>query len=153
MSYSISRVQWEQAAPLLKNVREKVFVCEWRIPKKIEFDRKDRHAYHLLVCDDITQEPIATGRILSTGEISRIAVLMAYRQQQIDHKVMRGLLNIAKDINLDEVFIYTSLDSVNYFRKFNFSSAGAVFMEAGIPRQRMVCCVDDIKNAQYHLTH
>ena len=153
MSFSICRVQWEQAAPLLKNVREKVFVCEWRIPKKIEFDKKDPYAYHMLVCDDLTQEPVATGRILSTGEISRIAVLMSYRKQNVDQKVMEGLLAIAKDINLDEVFIYCPLESVDYFRKFNFASAGAVFMEAGMPRQRMVCSVERIKQANYCFTH
>ncbi|GLX80201.1 N-acetyltransferase [Thalassotalea insulae] len=153
MSFSICRVQWEQAAPLLKDVREKVFVCEWRIPKKVEFDKKDRYAYHMLVCDDVTQEPVATGRILSTGEISRIAVLMSYRKHNVDHKVMQGLLSIAKDIDLNEVFIYSPLESVEYFRKFNFISAGAVFMEAGMPRQRMVCSVDSIKQANYYLTH
>ncbi len=153
MSFSICRVQWEQAAPLLKNVREKVFVCEWRIPKKIEFDKKDPHAYHMLVCDDVTQEPVATGRILSTGEISRIAVLMQYRKQNVDQKVMEGLLAIAHDLNLDEVFIYTPLECVEYFRKLNFTSAGAVFMEAGMPRQRMVCPVDSVKKAKYYLTH
>lgn len=153
MSFSISRVQWEQAAPLLKNVREKVFICEWRIPKKIEFDKKDRHAYHMLVCDDLTQEPVATGRILSTGEISRIAVLMPYRNKYVDQKVMQGLIAIAKDINLNEIFIYSPLESVDYFRKFNFISAGAVFMEAGMPRQRMVCALDNVGIANYYLTH
>ncbi len=149
----MSHVQWEQAAPLLKNVREKVFICEWRIPKKIEFDRKDDHAFHILVCDDITQEPIATGRILLTGEISRIAVLMPYRKTSVDHRVMQGLLKIAKELNIEEVFIYSPLDSVEYFRKFNFVSAGAVFMEAGMARQRMTCSLANIENANYYLTH
>jgi predicted GNAT family N-acyltransferase len=146
MSFSVSRVKWEQAASLLKDVREKVFICEWRIPRKIEFDRKDHYAFHILVCDDITQEPVATGRILSTGEISRIAVLMSFRKRKIDRDVMKGLLAIAKDINLDEVFIYSPLDSVEYFRKFNFITAGAVFMEAGMPRQRMACSIENISN-------
>jgi predicted GNAT family N-acyltransferase len=146
MSFSVSRVKWEQAVSLLKDVREKVFICEWRIPRKIEFDRKDPYAFHVLVCDDITQEPVATGRILSTGEISRIAVLMAFRKRNIDRHVMKGLLAIARDINLDEVFIYSPLDDVEYFRKFNFTSAGAVFMEAGMPRQRMACSVENISN-------
>ena len=105
MSFSVSRVKWEAAVSLLKDVREKVFICEWRIPRKIEFDRKDQYAFHVLVCDDITQEPIATGRILSTGEISRIAVLMAFRKRNIDREVMKGLLAIAKDLKLDEIFI------------------------------------------------
>jgi len=149
----MSHVQWEQAAPLLKNVREKVFICEWRIPKKIEFDRKDHHAFHILVCDDITQEPIATGRVLLTGEISRIAVLMQYRKSSVDQRVMQGLLKIAKEFNIEEVFIYSPLESVEYFRKFNFVSAGAVFMEAGMARQRMTCSLANIENANYYLTH
>jgi len=153
MSFSVSRVQWEQAAPLLKNLREKVFVCEWRIPKKVEFDKKDRHAFHILVCDDVSQEPIATGRILATGEISRVAVLMSYRKTNAVEKIMEGLINIAKELNLDEVFIYSPLESVDYFRRFSFVSAGAVFMEAGMPRQRMLCKLDDIKKAKYYLTH
>jgi len=153
MSFSVSRVQWEQAAPLLKNVREKVFICEWRIPRKVEFDKKDRHAFHILVCDDGTQEPVATGRILSTGEISRIAVLMSYREKDVVQRVMRGLLAIANELKLDEVFMYSPLDSVEYFRKFHFITAGAVFMEAGMPRQRMACPLADIENANYYLTH
>ena len=147
MSFSVSRVKWEQASSLLRDVREKVFICEWRIPRKIEFDRKDHYAFHVLVCDDITQEPVATGRILSTGEISRIAVLMSFRKRNVDREVMKGLLAIAKDLKLDEVFMYSPLDDVEYFREFNFISAGAVFMEAGMPRQRMVCSVENINNA------
>ena len=146
MSFSVSRVKWEQESFLLRDVREKVFICEWRIPRKIEFDRKDQFAFHVLVCDDITQEPVATGRILSTGEISRIAVLMSFRKRNIDRDVMKGLLAIAKDLKLDEVFIYSPLDDVEYFRKFNFISAGAVFMEAGMPRQRRACSVENISN-------
>jgi predicted GNAT family N-acyltransferase len=157
MSYSVSRVPWQQAEPLLKDVREKVFICERRIPKNVEFDRNDNSAFHMLVCDDISQEPIATGRISSTGEISRIAVLMEFRQAAIDKVVMRGLIRIAEELNLDEVYIYSPLESVGYFNKHNFYSVGSVFMEAGMPKQRMAC---HIKNAQecankakYYLSH
>jgi predicted GNAT family N-acyltransferase len=154
MSFSVSRVNWEQAASLLRDVREKVFICEWRIPRKIEFDRKDQYAFHVLVCDDITQEPVATGRILSTGEISRIAVLMSFRKRHIDREVVKGLLAIARDLKLDEVFIYSPLDNVEYFKNFNFISAGAVFMEAGMPRQRMACSVDNIsKSTNFAFNH
>jgi predicted GNAT family N-acyltransferase len=82
MSYNISQVKWQQAAPLLKIVREKVFVCERRIPKKLEFDQGDKTAYHMLICDGISNEPIATGRITPQGEISRIAVIMSYRSKK-----------------------------------------------------------------------
>ena len=128
MSYTVSRVQWEQAAPLLKNVREQVFVCEWRIPKNIEFDQKDRYAFHILACKDTSQEPIGTGRILSTGEISRIAVLKSCRKDEVDKVILQALFDIAREMNLKEIFIYSPLGSIDYFRKFNFNTAGAVFM-------------------------
>ncbi len=153
MSYSVSRVNWKLAEPLLKDVRERVFICERRIPKKIEFDRKDRSAYHMLICDDLTQEPIATGRILLSGEIGRIAVVMEHRKQQIDKVVIEGLIKIAKELGLEEVFIYSPLEAVDYFRKNNFYTVGSVFMEAGIPRQKMACPVESIANTKCYLSH
>ncbi len=153
MSYTVSRVQWEQAAPLLKNVREQVFVCEWRIPKNIEFDQKDRYAFHVLACKDTSQEPIGTGRILSTGEISRIAVLKSCRKDEVDKVILQALFDIAREMNLKEIFIYSPLDSIDYFRKFNFNTAGAVFMEAGLPKQQMTCPLDNASFAKYYLSH
>lgn len=153
MSISVSRVEWEHAAPLLKIVRERVFICEWRIPKRIEFDKNDSQAYHMLVCDDITQEPVATGRILKNGEIGRIAVVMNYRKKSIDIKILEGLFRIAKELELNEVFIYSPLESVNYFRKHHFNTVGSVFMEAGMPKQRMVCPINEVDMAKYYLSH
>lgn len=157
MSYSVSRVQWELAAPLLMNIREKVFICEWRIPKKIEFDHNDKMAFHILICDDFSQEPIATGRILASGEISRIAVVMSYRKQKIDKIILDGLLKIAKELELKEVFIHSPLDSVPYFTKQKFSTVGCVFMEAGMPIQRMACpiesVINNINHSKYYLSH
>jgi len=153
MDYSVSRVKWEQAAPLLKNVRERVFICEYRIPKKIEFDRKDKQAIHMLVCDDNSQEPIATGRILPNGEISRIAVVKEFRKQQIDKVIISGLIKIAKELKLEEVFINSSLDAVNYFTCNKFYTVGAVFMEAGLPRQRMACLTDAVNGQKCYLSH
>jgi len=141
MSYSISQVKWQQAAPLLKNIRERDFVCERRIPKKIEFDQGDRTAYHMLVCDDKNQEPIATGRITPQGEISRIAVVMGYRNEKIDKFIMQGLFRIAESLDLKEVFISSPLAKVEYFTQHKFYPIGSVYMEAGMPKQRMACTI------------
>ena len=153
MSYTVSRVKWEQAAPLLKNIREQGFVCEWRIPKHIEFDRKDHFACHVLACHDKTQEPIGTGRILSSGEISRIAVLKFCRKDQVDKAILQALLKIAREMALKEIFIYSPLEAIEYFRKFNFNSSGAVFMEAGMPKQKMTCPLNEAGVAKYYLSH
>jgi len=155
MSYSISQVKWQQAAPLLKNIREKVFVCERRIPKRIEFDQGDRTAFHMLVCDDTNQEPIATGRITPQGEISRIAVIMGYRSEKIDKFIMQGLFQIARKLTLQEVFISSPLEKVDYFTKHGFYPIGSVYMEAGMPKQRMACdiiqAVENYEKAIYFL--
>ena len=153
MSFSVSRVEWEMAAPLLRNVRERVFVCEWRIPKKVEFDRDDNKAFHILVCDDSSQEPIATGRILPSGEISRIAVLKPFRKNRLDEVVLSGLMKVAYELKLQEVYIQCPLSVVEYFREHCFTTEGGVYMEAGIPRQRMVCQLDKIGKAKYYLSH
>jgi len=157
MSYSVCRVPWQQAAPLLKNIREKVFVCERRIPSQIEFDKNDHSSYHMLICDDFSQEPIATGRISPTGEISRIAVLMNFRHNCLDKVVLKGLFSIAEELALHEVFIYSPLDSVSYFNQHNFNAVGSVFMEAGMPKQRMACPISNAREsalkAKYYLTH
>jgi len=157
MSYSISQVKWQQAAPLLKTIREKVFVCERRIPKKIEFDKGDRTAYHMLVCDDTNQEPIATGRISPQGEISRIAVVMGYRSKKVDQFIMQGLLRIAGELSLKEVFITSPLDKVDYFTQHAFKPIGSVYMVAGMPKQRMSCDINKAEasadKAKYYLNH
>ncbi len=157
MSYNISQVKWQQAAPLLKKVREKVFVCERRIPKKIEFDQEDKTAYHMLICDGQNNEPIATGRISPRGDISRIAVIMSYRNQKIDKFIIQGLFKIAKKLKLKKVFITSPLEKVTYFTQHEFYSIGAVYMEAGIPQQRMACkistAVKYVKKAKYYFSH
>ncbi|AZQ84578.1 GNAT family N-acetyltransferase [Colwellia sp. Arc7-635] len=153
MSYTVSRVQWEQAAPLLKNVREQVFVCEWRIPKSIEFDKNDHLAQHVLACHDKTQEPVGTGRILSSGEVSRIAVLKYYRKEQVDKIIIQRLLTIAREMKLKEIFIYSPLDVRDYFRQFNFNTCGTVFMEAGMPKQKMTCQLNQISIEDYYFSH
>jgi len=153
MSLSICRVEWDLAAPLLRNIREKVFICEWRIPKKIEFDHLDRQAFHMLVCDDYSQEPIATGRILPSGEISRIAVLQSHRKQAIDKIVLDGLLKVAQELKLKEIFINSPLNYVDYFRIRGFYPIGAVFMEAGRAQQRMACLVNKVDKIKGYLSH
>lgn len=157
MSYTISQVKWQQAAPLLKNIRERVFVCERRIPKKVEFDKGDRTAYHMLVCDDKSQEPIATGRISPQGEISRIAVVMGYRNEKVDKFIMQGLFSIAEKLSLQEVFITSPLEKVSYFNKHGFNPIGSVYMVAGMPKQRMVCTISEAckhaDKAKYYLSH
>ncbi|WP_371185213.1 GNAT family N-acetyltransferase [Thalassotalea maritima] len=153
MSYQIKVVNWEDAEQQLKTVREKVFVYERRIPRHVEFDRRDRRAFHVLVIDKKSQEPIATGRITKQGEISRVCVVISQRKSPVGQEVIATLLDIARKNNLKEVFINSSLDAVDYFAKHNFQPVGGVFMEAGLPRQRMMCDLADANIKRFYLSH
>ena len=153
MVYQVNVVDWKQAKQQLKSVREKVFVYERRIPYNVEFDRHDRKAYHVLVIEQGTKEPIATGRITSQGEISRVCVLRSKRKSPVGKEVIDALLNIARNNDLSEVYINSSLDAVGYFARHGFETTGSVFMEAGMPRQRMACSLGQINFKRFYLSH
>ena len=152
-SFSVGHVNWQQAAPLLKDVREKVFVCERRVPKDVEFDQNDANAYHILACDDHTQEPVATGRLLPSGDLGRIAVIKHYRQNSVDKLVINKLFNLANKLKIKELFIKCPLESVDYFSQKKFYRIGSVFMEAGRPKQRMACPLTHATYSKYYLGH
>ncbi len=153
MPYRLNVVKWQQAERDLKMVRERVFVFERHIPYDVEFDKQDRVADHVLVIDDESREPVAAGRITPNGEISRICVVKSRRKSPIGRQVIEELINIAKKNNVDEVFINSSLDAVEYFARHNFQPIGNVFMEAGRPLQKMTCTLNNINFKRFYLSH
>ncbi|WP_371379205.1 GNAT family N-acetyltransferase [Thalassotalea aquiviva] len=153
MPYRVDVVNWQQAKKQLMTVRQKVFVYERRIPFEVEFDQFDRQAHHVLVTDEESNEPLATGRITDNGEISRICVVIPQRKSPIGKEVIKTLLQIARQRKVEEVYINSALDAVDYFTKHHFRPVGSVFMEAGIPRQRMVCNIANVDFKRFYLSH
>lgn len=153
MPYRVNVVKWQHAKRQLMSVREKVFVYERRIPYDVEFDSDDSKAHHILVIDEETKEAIATGRLTDDGEISRIGVVISRRKTPIGKEIINALLNIARKNNIHEVYINSALDAVEYFARHNFLPTGSVFMEGGIPRQRMSCSLEDVDFKRFYLSH
>lgn len=153
MPYRLNVVKWQQAKNDLKFVREKVFVYERRIPPDIEFDKNDLVADHILVTDEKSCEPIATGRITQDGEISRICVVKSKRKTPIGKQIINELIKIAHKNNVNEVFINSALDAVDYFTRHNFKPKGTVYMEGGRPLQKMTCNLKDIDFKRFYLSH
>jgi predicted GNAT family N-acyltransferase len=152
MTFYTKNVGWEQEQHKLRKIREKVFVCQWRIPKECEFDYQDRHAFHILVFDERDHE-IATGRITPKGEIGRIAVEPEYRGAEVYRLLFDALLAIAKQNALEEVVVQCELDGVNYYRQQGFRPVGTVYMDAGTPRQPLMCRLSEFSLARVELTH
>ncbi len=140
MAYKTNRVHWKQCQKEIKLIREKVFVCEFHIPPDCEFDKLDNDCEHVLLKDD-DDNTIATGRICQLGKISRVAVLMKYRQTDAAKRVIEKLLDIAKTKGLNQVYIDCELDALHHYQEQGFEPAGQVFMQAGVAKQPLTCSI------------
>lgn len=152
MTYTVENVDWMSAKDKLTRLREKVFVYEWRIPKDVEFDRLDSEAHHVLLCDDAGNE-IATARITPQGEIGRIAVISHYRKPEVYQQLLSALLAVATRQGLEIVSVQCELEGVSYYQQQGFRPVGAVYMDAGIPRQKMTCSVQAFSLPKVEFTH
>ena len=141
MRFQIENVDWMSGKNRLTELREQVFVVEWRIPRQAEFDDRDPDALHILVSDE-NHQPVATGRITRDGEIGRIAVLHAYRTLDVYKILFRSLITLGKTARVDQVKVVCNLASVDEHKARGYTPEGPVFMEAGIPRQRMFCPIN-----------
>ena len=152
MTFKVQNVDWGKAKHKLSKLREKVFVYEWRIPREYEFDQYDTSAFHVLVLDESNQE-VATGRVTQQGELGRIAVVPQYRGPEVYQTLFSALLRIAEQQGLQTVTVQCELEGVEYYQQQGFRPVGAVYMDAGIARQKMACTLSDFTLPRVDLTH
>jgi predicted GNAT family N-acyltransferase len=152
MGYQVSKVDWDIQKDLLQQIREKVFVYELHIPKRIEFDSLDKISHHVLVTDEC-KLPVATGRLCSDGLIGRIAVLPEHRNRHVYTSLLTFIVQLAANDGHKAISINCILNEVERFRRNGFIQQGGVFMEAGIPRQRMQCNVSEFVTKPFTLVH
>lgn len=134
--FTIEETSWREAASSLSLVREKVFIAEQRIPRRVELDGRDSESLHVIArLEDDTI--IGTGRMLASGHIGHIAVLMPYRRMGVGKALLDKLVELAKSRGLTGVYLDCELESVSFYESQQFQTEGPVFMESGIPHQRM----------------
>lgn len=141
MSYKSNKVKWQKCSSEIRSVREQVFIYEYQFSEEQEFDGNDSNSEHILVRDQ-SGKAIATGRLSRDGKISRVAVLMQHRKQEVGKTVINGLLKIAKERGLKKVYFDSLLDEVRKYRNQGFIPVGSVYMEAGIPKQPLMCDIE-----------
>jgi hypothetical protein len=152
MAYHVSKANWFEQQTLLTELREKVFVYELNLPKKIEFDGLDKLSEHALIFDE-SDTPVGTGRLCPNGLISRVAILRHHRNKEAYYSILNYLVVIAKDKGLSNIFINSILDEVPAFIEYGFCKKGYVFMEAGIPRQQLFCPVNNFNAEPFTMLH
>ena len=134
--FSVSLVCWHDGEPLLKSVREAVFIREQGIPAELEWDGKDELCRHALVLSR-QGEAIGCGRMQADGHIGRLAVLPKWRKQKVGTAIIEALLDYALAHGYPQVEVDAQTQAVPFYRRFEFYEEGKVFMDAGLPHIKM----------------
>ena len=136
MNFTISTVTWHDAEPLLRNVREAVFIREQGVPPELEWDGLDEDSHHVLALSNSGQA-IGCGRILPDAHIGRIAVVHDWRGKQVGTALLEGLLAYASSRGYPEVELDAQVHALPFYRRFGFTEEGEDFMDANIPHRKI----------------
>jgi predicted GNAT family N-acyltransferase len=136
MEFTIHPVTWHDGEPLLRQVREAVFMREQGVSAELEWDGLDENSHHVLALSNAGQA-IGCGRILPNAHIGRIAVLKEWRCRKVGTAILEGLLAYAKSRHYPEVDLDAQVQALPFYRRFGFVEEGEVFMDAGIPHRKI----------------
>lgn len=134
--FTVSLVSWHDGGPLLRAIRETVFIREQGVPEALEWDEHDENCRHALALS-LTGDAVGCGRILPTGHIGRIAVMKPWRKQKVGTAIMEALLNEARSRKYQFVEVDAQVHAVPFYQSFGFFTEGQPFMDAGLPHIRM----------------
>ena len=134
--FTVSLVSWHDGEPLLKSVREAVFIREQGVPAGLEWDGLDKSCRHALALSQ-NGEAIGCGRMLSDGHIGRISVLPQWRKKKVGTAIMEALLNYARAHDYKQVDVDAQTYALPFYHGFDFVEKGKEFMDAGLPHIKM----------------
>ena len=135
-AFTVSLVCWHDGEPLLRAVREAVFIQEQHVPAELEWDGLDEDSRHALALS-AKGDAIGCGRMLPDGHIGRIAVMPQWRKQHVGTAIMEALLNEARSRGFEQVDVDAQTYALPFYRSFGFVEEGEEFEDAGMPHIRM----------------
>jgi predicted GNAT family N-acyltransferase len=136
MAFTIHPVTWHDAQPLLRAVREAVFIREQGVTPELEWDGLDETAHHVLALSGAGQA-IGCGRILPNAHIGRIAVMPEWRGKKVGTALLEGLLAYAASRHYPEVDLDAQVQAVPFYLRFGLVEEGEIFMDANIPHRKL----------------
>ena len=118
-------------------IRNKVFIKEQNINKKLEYDDKKVSAIYIVA--KINLIAIGTARYRSTEigmKLERFAVLKEYRGLGVGKSLVSFLVKILKSEK--NLYLNSQKKVAGFYKKLGFKIRGDVFYEAKIPHYKMV---------------
>ena len=134
--FTVHLISWHDGEPLLRAIREKVFMQEQGVSAELEWDGLDDISHHALALS-ANGEALGCGRITPDGHIGRVAVLPEWRHKRIGSAILELLVDYARSQHLDQVDLNAQIQAMPLYEQFGFEVDGEVFIEAGIPHRRM----------------
>ena len=134
--FTVSLVCWHDGEPLLRAIREAVFIREQSVPEELEWDDMDGGSRHALALS-LNGDAIGCGRMLPNGHIGRIAVLSQWRNKKVGTAIMEAFLDEARARGLKQVDVEAQVQALPFYHHFGFVEHGKEFMDAGMPHKKM----------------
>ncbi len=139
MSFTIRLANWPTDSKTLAKLRHIVFVEEQNVPIELELDELDSDETTQHFIGELDGIPIATGRLLNTGQLGRICILKEHRRKGhgtalLKHIVQHALLQP----NLPDLSLNAQTSALALYEQCNFTSDGKTFLDANLPHQRML---------------
>ncbi|MDI9336408.1 MAG: YbgC/FadM family acyl-CoA thioesterase [Gammaproteobacteria bacterium] len=131
---------WAELGKDASTIRKAVFVKEQGVDETLELDDLDAQAVQAIIYNCFDQ-PVATGRLVqlnpATSKIGRMAVHKSLRGTQLGSRVLRTLIEQARQRGDAKVILHAQASAVAFYAKHGFSRFGESFVEAGILHQKM----------------
>ena len=136
MNVRIHEVSWENHQSELRAVRNAVFIEEQNVPRELEWDGMDETSIHFMA-ETTAGDVIGTARLMPSGQIGRMAVLIQQRGHGIGRRLLDRAISSARQRGMEEVFLHAQSHALEFYQKAGFVAAGEQFDEAGIPHRSM----------------
>lgn len=134
--FTVHLISWHDGEPLLRAIREKVFMQEQGVPAELEWDGVDSRCHHALALS-ASGDAIGCGRITPEGHIGRVAVLPEWRGKRIGTGILETLVDYARSKHYSQVELNAQVQAIPLYEHFGFEAEGEVFMDANIPHRKM----------------
>ena len=134
--FTVRIVSWHDAEPLLRAVREAVFMREQGVSAELEWDGLDEGCRHALALS-AQGEAIGCGRITADAHIGRMAVVREWRGRKVGTALLDALLHEARSRCYAEVDLDAQVQALPFYRRSGFVEEGEVFMDADMPHRKM----------------
>ncbi len=149
--FTISLVCWHDGEPLLRAVREAVFMREQNVPAELEWDGLDEVSRHVLAVS-AKGDAIGCGRIIPPGgqmpaRIGRLVVLREWRGRKVGTALLEALIDYARSKSYPKVMVSAQTQALPFYRRFGFEEEGEGYLDAGIPHITMYLNLENTPGA------